>query len=89
MNFDPIDFLMRDHENRRILDRHREQEIYTVKARIGNHERRIDLLELWQQSLQRQIRRWPFVVVPIAIVLLNAAPQETIKIAVEILKALL
>lgn len=88
MNFDPLEYLMQDHQNRLVLDRQRDQELHTVRARMGNHERRLNSLESWRQSVQKQIRRWPFVVVPVVIVLANIAPQETLKTVVEILKAL-
>jgi|DEB0MinimDraft_4_1074332.scaffolds.fasta_scaffold00017_25 hypothetical protein len=89
MNFDPIEYLMKAESRRRDADAHHAVTIARMMNALGSHEKRIGSLERWKQSTMRTVRKWPYIVIPITIVAANIAPTETIKIVVDLVKAVL
>jgi hypothetical protein len=89
MIFDPVQYLMTQEARRREIETHHAIEIARIQNAIGNHANRLDLLERWQRSTARVVRRWPYIVIPIGLIGLNVAPDETVSVIGATIKALL
>jgi len=89
MNFDPISYSIQrvDRVEQRLTDvqrlaLHNEEE-------ITDHASRLDALERWRASLMATLSKWPLIMIPGGLGLLNVAPAETVKAIVSILKGAL
>lgn len=89
MNFDPVSYSIQrvDRVEQRLTDvqrlaLHNEEE-------LDDHASRLDALERWRASLMAISTKWPLVVIPGGLGLLNVAPAETVQVIVRILKAAL
>lgn len=89
MNFDPITYVIQRMDTLQMRVRELEAHRDMHEGELKRIAQRIDLLELWRQSLTRIINKWPLIVVPIGMIGLNIAPQETVKTIGAIIKALI
>ncbi len=85
MIFDPLEYLMNSDVRRRDLEVNRSIELERIRMKLGEHDRRIGLLESWKASAMKTARKWPYIVVPITILIANIAPKETIEAVTKIL----
>ena len=89
MNFEPVSYSIQrvDRVEQRLTDvqrlaLHNEEELDDPASRL-------DALERWRASLMAISTKWPLVVIPGGLGLLNVAPAETVQVIVGILKAAL
>jgi len=87
MNFDPISYAIQRVDLLQMRVKDLEERDQRKQEAIGNHDKRIDSLELWRASLMRLLQKWPYLAAPAVITTLNLAPEETVKLAIDVLKA--
>lgn len=90
MNFDPISYAIQRMDQLQMRVKDLEINHQTNRETIGQLDKRIGSIELWQKSLTRMLRRWPLVVAPMGIIGLNAVgPEATVKAIINLLKVVL
>ena len=88
MNFDPLSYVISRMDHLQSQVGHLEATNQKRDEKMETQDKRIDSLELWRASLMRTLRKWPFVVAPMGLIVLNIAPADTIKAVIAILAAL-
>lgn len=63
-------------------------EIAEIRAALGAMTKRIDSIESWQKSAQKTVKKWPLVVLPLIVVMLNVAPKKTLEVLEKLTKLL-
>lgn len=89
MNFDPISYAIQRADALQARVRQIEENQIAMVETLAAHGRRIDSIERWRASWRRMVNRWPLLAMPAILIALNLAPEATVKLILETIKAAL